>query len=188
MIDYDSLYIAGDWRAPATGTRIEVHSAATEELVGSVPEAAEPDVDDAVAAARRAFDDPQGWYRWEPARRAEVLERFAQALEARAAETARRVAVQNGMPIALANNFEGGFPPVLLRYFSGLVTENPQEETRPGMLVAHRGSSARRSASSVRSCRGTSRRPSPSSSWPRRWPRAAPWCSSRRRRPCSTRS
>ncbi|MEU7811941.1 aldehyde dehydrogenase [Pseudonocardia sp. NPDC049154] len=134
MIDYDSFYIGGDWRTPATATRIEVRSAATEELVGSVPEGAERDVDDAVAAARRAFDDPQGWARWDPARRAEVLERFAQALESRAAETARRVTVQNGMPITLSRNFEGGFPPVLLRYFAGMVSENPQEESRPGML------------------------------------------------------
>jgi aldehyde dehydrogenase (NAD+) len=134
MIDYDSLYIGGGWQAPTSGGRIEVRAAATEELIGSVPEAADRDVDDAVAAARRAFDDPHGWSRWEPARRAEVLERFAQALEARAAETSRRVSVQNGMPISLAQNFEGGFPPVLLRYFSGLMTENPQEETRPGML------------------------------------------------------
>ena len=36
-------------------------SASTEENIGSVPEAQEADVDAAVAAARRAFDDPDGW-------------------------------------------------------------------------------------------------------------------------------
>ncbi|WP_027930223.1 aldehyde dehydrogenase [Amycolatopsis thermoflava] len=133
-IDYDRLYLAGNWTAPVTRQRIDVHSAGTEELIGSVPEAAESDVDDAVAAARRAFDDPAGWSRWEPRRRAEVLERFAVALEKRVGETARRVTIQNGMPLSLAQQFEGGFPPVLLRYFAGLVTQNPQEETRPGML------------------------------------------------------
>ncbi|GAB2961588.1 aldehyde dehydrogenase [Amycolatopsis acidiphila] len=133
-IDYDRLYLAGQWTEPATEHRIDVHSASTEELLGAVPEAAEADVDDAVAAARRAFDDPAGWSRWEPHQRADVLERFAVALEKRAQETARRVTVQNGMPISLAQQFEGGFPPVLLRYFSELVTCSPQEETRPGML------------------------------------------------------
>ncbi|MEV5302825.1 aldehyde dehydrogenase [Amycolatopsis methanolica] len=133
-IDYDRLYLAGQWTAPATRGRIDVHSASTEELLGSVPEGAEADGDAAVAAARRAFDDPAGWSRWDPQQRAEVLERFAVALEKRAAETARRVTIQNGMPISLAQQFEGGFPPVLLRYFAGLVTGNPQEETRPGML------------------------------------------------------
>src|SRR5437868_143905 len=104
-IDYDRLYVGGRWATPATGQRIPVHAAATDELLGSVPEGAEADIDDAVAAARRTFDDPAGWPRWEPSRRAEVLERFAVALEKRGAETAKRVSAQNGMPIGLAQQF-----------------------------------------------------------------------------------
>ncbi|AEH09452.1 MULTISPECIES: aldehyde dehydrogenase [Protofrankia] len=133
-IDYDQFYIDGGWQAPASNGSIPVHSASTEERVGSVPEGTERDIDLAVAAARRAFDDPDGWSRWSPARRAEALERFAAALEARGAETARRVSVQNGMPIWLANQFEAGFPPLLLRYYSGLVAESGLEEIRPGIL------------------------------------------------------
>ncbi|MGY0541466.1 aldehyde dehydrogenase [Nocardioides sp. YJ-D4] len=132
-IDYEKLYVGGDWTAPATAQRIDVHSPVTEELIGSVPEATAADVDAAVDAARRAFDDPAGWATWTPARRGEVLERFAVALEARGAETARRVTIQNGMPIWLAHNFEAGFPAVLLRYYAGLV-EAGQEERRQGML------------------------------------------------------
>jgi acyl-CoA reductase-like NAD-dependent aldehyde dehydrogenase len=132
-IEYDSFYLDGTWKAPATEQRIEVHSPTTEELLGSVPEATEVDVDNAVAAARRAFDDPSGWAEWEPSKRAEVLERFAAALEERGAETARRVTIQNGMPLWLAMNFEAGFPAVLLRYYAGLVAEG-NEERRQGML------------------------------------------------------
>ena len=62
-----------------------------------------------------------------------MLERFAGALEARGAETARRVSVQNGMPLWLAQNFEAGFPALLLRYYAGLVAAG-QEEVRAGML------------------------------------------------------
>jgi aldehyde dehydrogenase (NAD+) len=62
-----------------------------------------------------------------------VLERFAVALEARVAETARRVSVQNGMPLWLAQTFEAGFPALLLRYYAGLVAAG-QEEVRAGML------------------------------------------------------
>ena len=132
-IDYQGLYVDGAWAPPATAQRIEVHSATTEELVGSVPEATEADIDAAVAAARGAFDDPTGWAMWTPDRRREVLERFATALESRGAETARRVTIQNGMPLWLAMNFEAGFPAVLLRYYSGLV-EAGLEERRQGML------------------------------------------------------
>jgi acyl-CoA reductase-like NAD-dependent aldehyde dehydrogenase len=41
--------------------------------------------------------------------------------------------MQNGMPITLANNFEAGFPALLLRYYADLVA-NAAEENRPGML------------------------------------------------------
>jgi acyl-CoA reductase-like NAD-dependent aldehyde dehydrogenase len=133
-IDYDKLYVGGSWVQPATSDTIAVHSATTEEHVGVVPEGSKADIDAAVAAARKAFDDPQGWSKWEPAGRAEVLERFAVALEKRGEETERRVAVQNGMPIWLAQQFEGPFPPLLLRYYAGIVANLPQEEVRPGML------------------------------------------------------
>jgi aldehyde dehydrogenase (NAD+) len=132
--DYTHLYIDGRWVAPSSTATIEVRAAATEERLGSVPEAAERDIDAAVAAARRAFDDPDGWSRWEPARRRDALERFAVALEKRGQETATRVSLQNGMPIWLAQQYEAGFPAILLRYYSGLVADNPQEETRRGMF------------------------------------------------------
>jgi acyl-CoA reductase-like NAD-dependent aldehyde dehydrogenase len=132
-IDYDRLYIGGRWTAPASAARIGVTEAATEDHVGSVPEGTEADIDAAVDAARKAFDDPVGWAAWSPGQRGAVLERFAAALEARGPETARRVSVQNGMPIWLAHMFEAGFPALLLRYYTGLVAAG-QEEVRAGML------------------------------------------------------
>jgi acyl-CoA reductase-like NAD-dependent aldehyde dehydrogenase len=133
-IDYRQLYIGGQWSDPAKTETIDVHSPTTEEQIGSVPRGSETDVDTAVAAARAAFDDPDGWPTWSPAQRGEVLERFAAELEARGEETARRVSMQNGMPIWLAHQFEAGFPPLLLRYYSGLMNSMPAEDARPGML------------------------------------------------------
>ncbi|HWU23678.1 MAG TPA: aldehyde dehydrogenase [Nocardioides sp.] len=132
-IDYDKLYVAGDWRTPAGSSRIDVHAAATEELVGSVPEGTEADIDAAVEAARKAFDGPDGWGSWSPERRQEVLLRFADELDKRAGETAERVSIQNGMPIIVAEQFESVFPSLLLRYYSQLVIDQG-EERRPGML------------------------------------------------------
>lgn len=132
-IDYEGLYINGGWTAPATGERIAVHSASTEAKIGSVPEAKQADIDTAVGAARKAFEDPTGWAHWSAERRGEVLERFAVALEARGRDTARRVSQQNGMPIWLAEQFEASFPPLLLRYYSQLVAGG-EEEIRQGML------------------------------------------------------
>jgi acyl-CoA reductase-like NAD-dependent aldehyde dehydrogenase len=132
-IDYDKLYVAGDWRAPAGSDRIDVRSATTEELIGSVPDGTEADIDAAVDAARRAFDGPDAWGSWEPARRQEALLRFADELEKRGPETASRVSQQNGMPIVVAEAFELPFPALLLRYYSQLVVDQA-EERRAGML------------------------------------------------------
>ncbi|OUC80276.1 aldehyde dehydrogenase [Gordonia lacunae] len=133
-IDYREFYIDGGWQTPVGSDVIDVHSPTTESSIGSVPSASTADIDRAVAAARSAFDAPDGWATLHPRQRAEILERFATELEARAAETSRRVTIQNGMPIWLAEQFEGGFPAVLLRYFSQMMVESPEVDERPGML------------------------------------------------------
>jgi aldehyde dehydrogenase (NAD+) len=124
---YDRLFIGGEWVSPSSAARIPVHSASTEEPIGETPEAAEADVDAAVAAARQAFDDPSGWSQWEPARRAAALERFAAELEARAQEIGRLVSAQNGMPIALSPVIEGMTPVGTLRYMASLLADSPVE-------------------------------------------------------------
>jgi aldehyde dehydrogenase (NAD+) len=133
-IDYPQLYIGGTWTAPAGHDTIGVHSPATENRIGSVPRGTEADIDAAVAAARTALDPTDGWATWEPKDRADVLERFAAELEARAGETARRVSMQNGMPIWVAQQFEAVFPALLVRYYNGLMTSAPVEESRAGMF------------------------------------------------------
>ena len=129
---YDSLYLGGRWVAPSSGATITVVSASTEEVIGQVPEAAPADVDVAVAAARKAFEDPQGWSRWEPSRRAEVLERLAGVMGERGEEFARLVSAQNGMPIATARAAEAGYPAGLLGMYAGIVRNQSVEETRQG--------------------------------------------------------
>ncbi|OUS93808.1 aldehyde dehydrogenase [Rhodococcus sp. NCIMB 12038] len=133
-LHYDSLFIGGDWVRPTSNERITVVSASTEQPIGSVPEAQEADVDAAVAAARRAFDDPAGWAHWAPADRAAAMERLADGLERRAEDVVQRVSAQNGMPVAVARQLEGAFPVVLLRYYAGLARESATEETRPGLF------------------------------------------------------
>jgi aldehyde dehydrogenase (NAD+) len=128
------LYIGGEWVDPATDRVISPVSPSTEQPLGQVPEAVEKDIDRAVAAARAAFDDPQGWASWDVSRRAEVMERFADELEKRGAEIAGLVSSQNGMPISMAQAVEGGFPAVALRYYAGLIREQGIEEQRAGVF------------------------------------------------------
>jgi aldehyde dehydrogenase (NAD+) len=134
-IDHASLFIGSKWVAPSSAQRITVRSASTEEKIGSVPDAVPTDVDTAVAAARRAFDDPTGWARWSPARRAEVMERYADEYDKRCEQILYSICQQNGMPIAIARQLEATYPPALLRYYAGLIRRQPAEEVREGLFV-----------------------------------------------------
>ncbi|GAA3522716.1 aldehyde dehydrogenase [Amycolatopsis ultiminotia] len=132
-IAYDSLFIGGSWTESASDRRIEVVNATTEEPLGSVPEASEQDVDSAVRAARQAFDHSP-WATASPAERADVLNRFADALEKRGEQLTRTVSLQNGMPLSLSEQFEGGYAVALLRYYASLATSTEFEERRPSPL------------------------------------------------------
>ena len=89
------LFIGGHWVAPATDGRIEVVSPDSESVVAVVAEAAEADMDAAVAAARAAFDRGP-WPRMEPAARAAVVRRMAAILQRRQNELAAAFVAEVG--------------------------------------------------------------------------------------------
>ncbi|MEH0553992.1 aldehyde dehydrogenase family protein [Streptomyces sp. B21-101] len=143
-ITYDRLLIGGEWVTPSSAATISVTSASTEEFTGAVPEAQTADGDAAVAAARRAFDDPQGWSRWEPERRAAAMESLAAQLELRNDEMARRVSSQNGPPISISGQLEGGIPLTVLRYYADLIKNATTEESARTCSAARPPCSANR--------------------------------------------
>jgi acyl-CoA reductase-like NAD-dependent aldehyde dehydrogenase len=131
---YDGLFIDGAWIKPSSSQVIEAFSASTEDLLGSVPAADEADVDAAVAAARKAFDDPTGWPRWQPEQRAAAIERFALELEARADDIVTRVSGQNGMPVRFGRLTEGMVPAKILRYYADLIRQTESTEVRKSLV------------------------------------------------------
>ena len=140
--DFETIYIGGEWVTPSSTSKIEIQSPATGEPVGSVIAAGERDVDRAVAAARAAFDDPDGWSNWEPADRAGVLAEFARQYELAAEDMVHTVCRENGMPISQAAQLEGAVPGMLLTYYAGLIEKLPVSETRQGpagtrTLISH---------------------------------------------------
>ncbi|WP_405395101.1 aldehyde dehydrogenase [Microbispora hainanensis] len=98
VITYPNLYIGGQWVAPATADVLEVRSPHDRSLVGTAPHAAPADVDRAVAAARRAFDEGP-WPRMSPQERSAVVERFSKLYAVRAEEFAALVTAENGSPL-----------------------------------------------------------------------------------------
>ncbi|MFE2995762.1 aldehyde dehydrogenase [Nocardia sp. NPDC059246] len=132
---YDRLFIGGHWVPPSSTQILTVTCAATEDPIGQVPEGTPTDVDNAVAAARRAFDAPSGWSMWPASERASVLIRFADEIDRRRDEFVRRVALQNGMPVTVGRRTEGAAPSALLRYYADLIGRTPAEEQRPSLVT-----------------------------------------------------
>ena len=131
--DRDSFFIGNQWVQPTTSKRFEIVGASTSEVIASVPEGAEADIDAAVAAARDAFDN-SGWAASTPAERAAVMQRFIAAIARRGPELAAAVSMQNGMPIALSRMLEGEFSVGVLAYYAGLAEAMTLVDVRPSQM------------------------------------------------------
>ncbi|MBB3604007.1 aldehyde dehydrogenase (NAD+) [Mycolicibacterium sp. BK556] len=122
------IFIDGRFQTTDSQPVIE---AATGEPLGYGASATEADIDAAVAAAAAALPE---WQSASPDHRADVLARFAAALDQRAKGTDELVTRENGMPMSLSRGANGRFPAALVRYYAQLITETPIEEIRPSMI------------------------------------------------------
>src|SRR5438046_8959383 len=76
------MFIDGQWVEASNGATYAIPNPATEEPIGTAPDAAVDDMRRAIAAARRAFDDGP-WPRTSHQDRARVLHAIADGLERR---------------------------------------------------------------------------------------------------------
>jgi aldehyde dehydrogenase (NAD+) len=132
-IERRELFIDGAFTPSDSSERIEVRSPADGQIVGSVPEANLTDLDRAVAAARRAFDEGP-WPRLTMAERAEQLGRVHAELNGRQAELAALVTDEVGTPISFSTMVQAMAPMMFLDYYVKLGRTYATEEVRPGML------------------------------------------------------
>ena len=132
MRAYDSQYIDGQW-VPSTGSStIDVINAATEEVMGSVPDGTAEDVDRAVAAAAAAFP---AWAATSPDERGKAIQAIAEGLSARNQELAETIAAEVGMPIFLSQMIQAGLPAAVATSYVSLIDEVAWEETIGNSLV-----------------------------------------------------
>ncbi|MEZ0075486.1 aldehyde dehydrogenase [Planotetraspora sp. GP83] len=129
-----SLFIGGEWVAPAATEINTVISASTEEVIGRTPLGGAGDVDAAIAAARRAFDDGH-WPGLPAAERADAIDRLATAIEARADAFARTVSSENGMPLFMSAPANAYGPAGMLRFYAELARKLELEEERPAVFM-----------------------------------------------------
>ena len=89
-IDHEAFFIGGAWRNALSDDRFDIISPRSEQVIGHVPAASRADIDAAVDAARKAFDEGE-WPRLTPAERADYLTRMADAISKRQSELAELI-------------------------------------------------------------------------------------------------
>lgn len=132
-LDRDAFFIDGGWAAPATTGTIQVVSPHSEQVVATVPEGSNADIDAAVASARRAFDEGP-WPRMSPEERIEVIQAFSLLYAGKLAEMAELITIEMGSPTSFANLAQSPAPWMQIESFLAIAREFAWEETRPGAL------------------------------------------------------
>jgi succinate-semialdehyde dehydrogenase/glutarate-semialdehyde dehydrogenase len=99
MADVAQLFIAGRRSVGSGIVTVPVVSPVTGEVLAELPVPGPADLDEAVAGARRAFDEYRHWSVYE---RAELCHRIARLIEANVDELARLTTLEQGKPLAEA--------------------------------------------------------------------------------------
>jgi betaine-aldehyde dehydrogenase len=93
------MIIGGEQVDAADGQTFEVVNPATGAVIANVPLGGPEDVNRAVAAAQRAFDDPKGWASWSAAKRGRTLAKYASLVKQANEELAQLESANVGKPI-----------------------------------------------------------------------------------------
>lgn len=124
----DRLLIGGSWAEPASDATTDVINPADGQAVARVAAPSLADADQAVSAARRAFDEGP-WPSMTVQERVAICRRFAESIEARSEEIARAWTIESGAPIGYSGVMFGVGAGIWQHVFS-LAPTLPFEERR----------------------------------------------------------
>jgi aldehyde dehydrogenase (NAD+) len=111
------LFIGGRFVEPASGRYFKTVSPSSEEVLAEVAEAGPADVDRAVAAARRAYEEI--WAPMRPAERAKYVFRIARLIQERSRELAVLETLDNGKPIRESRDVDLPLAAAHFFYYAG---------------------------------------------------------------------
>jgi acyl-CoA reductase-like NAD-dependent aldehyde dehydrogenase len=128
------LLIGGRWIAAKSGKTFETVNPANEEVLALVAEGDKADVEEAVRAARKAFETGK-WPSMGPHQRARYLFTIADLIERHADQLAELITLDNGKPLA-ESIIEVGRTADTFRYYAGWATKSYGETnpSDPGMF------------------------------------------------------
>jgi aldehyde dehydrogenase (NAD+) len=123
-----SLFIDGQSRGAASGATFDSIDPATEEPWARVAAAGPEDVDAAVAAARKSYDDRR-WRKRSAAERAEVLAKISALIMERGEELVELEVADGGGTLRKANLADIPATAQTFQYYADLLTTTPEEES-----------------------------------------------------------
>ena len=127
----ERMRIGSDLVEAASGETLEILNPATGALLTTTPAGGPEDIDRAVRAARRAFEDGP-WPRLERSERAQVLHRFADRIEERIEDLFRLETLNNGRPVRETRAQVGRLPEWFRYNASLLLAERTEVVPMPG--------------------------------------------------------
>jgi aldehyde dehydrogenase (NAD+) len=111
------LFINGEFVEPIDGGTFKTINPASEEVLAEVSAAGPQDIDRAVTAARRAYEDV--WAPMRPAERAKYIYRIARIIQERSRELAVLESLDNGKPIRESRDVDVPLAAAHFFYYAG---------------------------------------------------------------------
>jgi betaine-aldehyde dehydrogenase len=134
LTSWDKLHIDGEWQVPLTSETYDVRSPHDDHPVGSAPCGNAADIDRAVAAARRAFDEGP-WPRMSAEERCAVLRPFVDAYGERTQQMSDLIIAEMGSPRWFSDLGQANGPWALMNQTLGFADDIAWEQRRGGTLV-----------------------------------------------------
>jgi phenylacetaldehyde dehydrogenase len=116
------MFIDGKWVPAASGKTFPVYNPATGEVMAQVAEGDREDIDRAVKAARKAFEDGP-WPSMTSSERGRAIWKLADLMEEHLEEFAQMESLDNGKPLAVARVADVPLAIDLFRYMAGWATK-----------------------------------------------------------------
>ncbi len=132
MKSYEHLFIDGQWAAPVKRGTFETVDPSNETVIARVAAATSEDIDRAVKAARKAFDEGP-WPRMSGAERATILRRIGKGIRDRLQELAEIEVRDNGKPLPEAL-WDLGDAAGCFEFYAGLAERLDRDAERPVAL------------------------------------------------------
>ncbi|MPT47138.1 MAG: aldehyde dehydrogenase [Sphingobium sp.] len=129
----DKLFIGGQWVDSTGDDSFDLVDPNNETVTGRIVAANAADMDQAVTAARKAFDDGP-WGDFSPAQRSKYIAAMGEELKRREPELARAFTAQVGGLASFAPQMVGGAT-MVFNNIAGLCDTFPFAERRPSMMI-----------------------------------------------------